>query len=69
MNAKERQEAIESLKVICREIGCSKLSPALCDDAPHLCSIIGKILTPSNTASTRPPLASASADNSESGGG
>jgi hypothetical protein len=62
MNAKERQEAIESLKVICREIGCSKLSPAMCTDAVQLCSIIGKILTPSNTASTGQALMTPAGD-------
>ena len=45
MTKDEREKAIASLKEICREIGCSKFSPALCDDAPQSCKIIIKLVS------------------------
>lgn len=44
MNKKEHDEAVASLKEICREIGCSRLSPAMCDHAPQKCGIIRKLV-------------------------
>lgn len=48
MNKQEHDEAVTSLKEICQEIGCSKVSKT-CDEAPQLCSIIRKLVMPSNT--------------------
>lgn len=44
MTRDEYDKAIEEIKEICRDIGCSKLSPSLCDNAPHKCEIIRKIM-------------------------
>ena len=49
MTPEERKAAIESLKEICREIGCSGLSPDMCNNRPHHCSIIRKLVVPANT--------------------
>ena len=38
--------AVESLREICREIGCSGMSPEGCRERPHLCSIIRKLCAP-----------------------
>lgn len=48
MNKKEHDEAVASLKEICRYIGCSGLSPAMCDHAPQKCGIIRKLVMPAN---------------------
>ena len=48
MKKQEHDEAVASLKEICREIGCSGLNPAMCDDAPQKCDIIRKLVMPSN---------------------
>ena len=53
MNKKEHDKAVESLKEICREIGCSGLSPAMCDYAPQMCSIIRKLVIPNPTETTQ----------------
>ena len=52
MNAEERKKAVESLKKICVEIGCSGLAPDVCQK-PYLCSIIRKICMSSNVEITR----------------
>jgi len=44
MNAKKRKKAIEELKEICVEIGCSGLNSDMCQNRPHLCNIIRKVL-------------------------
>lgn len=48
MTPEERKAAIESLKEICREIGCSGLNPDMCNNRPHHCSIIRKLVVPAN---------------------
>lgn len=50
MTNDERKEAIKSLKVICKEIGCSGLTPSLCDERPHCCEIIRKLVAPPKKA-------------------
>ncbi len=47
MNKQEHDEAVSSLKEICQEIGCTKVSKT-CDETPQLCSIIRKLMRPSN---------------------
>lgn len=44
MTPEERELAISEVKKICREIGCSKLSPQLCDKEPFRCDIIRKLI-------------------------
>lgn len=44
MIEQERQKAIDTLKEICQEIGCSGLEEKLCQEEPHKCSIIKKLL-------------------------
>jgi len=44
MTKEEHDKAVASLKEICREIGCSKLSPSMCDHAPQKCDIIRKLV-------------------------
>ena len=44
MTPEEREQAIKEIKEICREIGCSKLSPELCDRKPYACDIIRKLI-------------------------
>ena len=46
MTPDERQQAIAELKKICVEIGCSGLSPDMCQNRPHHCKIIQKIVCP-----------------------
>jgi hypothetical protein len=46
MTPEDRQEAIDGLKEICVEIGCSGWSPRLCQNQPHRCEIIKKIVCP-----------------------
>lgn len=41
--ATERQAAIESLKEICRDIGCGGIDPDMCNNRPQHCSIIRKV--------------------------
>jgi len=41
-----RMAAVESLKEICVEIGCSGLSPDMCQNKPHMCGIIRKLVMP-----------------------
>ena len=48
MTKAERQKAIDELKEICQDIGCSGLSPDMCQNMPHLCSVIAKIVRPHN---------------------
>jgi hypothetical protein len=48
MNKQEHDEAVASLKEICQEIGCSKVSKKTCNEAPQLCKIIRKLMMPSN---------------------
>ena len=48
MNNKDRRKCIEELKEICIDIGCSGLSPDMCNNNPHLCEIIRKIIKPPN---------------------
>jgi hypothetical protein len=50
MSNEERNKAIASLKEICQEIGCSGLSPELCQTKPHYCTIIRKLVKPYNTS-------------------
>jgi len=47
MTPEERKAAIESLKEICREIGCSGLDADMCNNRPHMCGIIRKLVAPS----------------------
>ena len=44
MNDQERKKAVEELKEICTEIGCSGVNPDTCQNSPHLCDIIKKIV-------------------------
>ncbi len=44
---------VESLKKICREIGCSGLSPDLCQNKPYLCGIIRKAIGIDNASKPR----------------
>ena len=44
MTKEEREKAIQEIKEICKEIGCSKLTPKLCDEKPFLCEIIRKLI-------------------------
>ena len=46
MTPEERKQAIEALKEICIEIGCSGISPDMCQNRPHHCDIIRKIVCP-----------------------
>ena len=39
-----RKRAVEELRSICREIGCSGLSPAMCKEQPHVCAIIRRLV-------------------------
>ena len=48
MNNIERENAINELKKICLEIGCSGVDPEMCCNKPHLCDIIRKLCRPSN---------------------
>lgn len=41
-----REECIAQLKEICQEIGCSGMSPDMCENNPHLCNIIRKLVKP-----------------------
>ena len=43
MTKDERKAAIESIKEICQEIGCSGMEPDMCQNRPTQCSIIRKI--------------------------
>jgi hypothetical protein len=52
MTTEERQRAVDSLKEICREIGCTKMSVYMCDERPHLCSIIRRLVSPSPSDNT-----------------
>lgn len=45
--------AVKSLREICREIGCSGMSPELCQERPHHCTIIRRV------AQTQLPLGGA----------
>jgi len=45
MTKKERQKAINELKEVCREVGCSSMGSDTCENAPHRCDIIIKIFT------------------------
>lgn len=42
MTKEERGKAVEDLKEICQEIGCSGLEPDMCQNRPHVCNIIRK---------------------------
>ncbi len=46
MKKEEHDKAVASLKEICREIGCSGLSPSMCDERPQNCQIIIKLVNP-----------------------
>ena len=39
-----KEQAINELKEICQEIGCSGLGTDMCQNMPHLCSIIRKLI-------------------------
>ena len=39
-----RKEAITELKEVCQEIGCSGLDPDMCQNKPHLCKIIRRMV-------------------------
>lgn len=39
-----REEAVTELKEICQDIGCSGMSPDICQTKPHLCDIIRKLV-------------------------
>ena len=43
---RKRLRAIAEIKEICQEIGCSGLSPQMCQQEPHKCGIIRKIMNP-----------------------
>jgi len=44
MTSDERQQAINELKKICVDIGCSGLDPDMCRNRPHRCGIIRKVV-------------------------
>lgn len=44
MSDDERKQAVESLKEICREIGCGGVDPKMCNHAPQNCQIIRKLV-------------------------
>ena len=46
MNEQERQKAVDELKEICTVIGCSGVNPDTCQNKPHHCEIIRKIVFP-----------------------
>lgn len=43
INKEDRQKAVNELKNICQEIGCSGLEPDMCQNHPHKCNIIRTI--------------------------
>ena len=43
MTSEEHREAVESIKEICQEIGCSGMDPDMCQNRPTNCDIIRKI--------------------------
>ena len=43
MTNEERKKAIEEIKEICKDIGCSKMSLS-CDTKPFNCEIIRKLI-------------------------
>jgi hypothetical protein len=47
MTKDEHDEAVASLKEICQEIGCSKMSVKMCDERPQNCGIIKMLVVPS----------------------
>jgi hypothetical protein len=44
MDTEERKKAVNELKEICQEIGCSGLDPDMCQNRPQNCSIIRKLI-------------------------
>jgi hypothetical protein len=44
MTPEEREKAIKEIKEICKDIGCSKVYPSLCDEKPFNCKIIRKLI-------------------------
>jgi hypothetical protein len=38
------EELVVLLKVICQEIGCSGLSPDMCQNRPYRCGLIRKLI-------------------------
>jgi len=46
MKESDRKRAINELKKICHNIGCSGMDPDMCQNKPYLCSIIRKICSP-----------------------
>jgi len=48
MDNNDRKKAVEELKEICQEIGCSGLDPDICQKRPYRCDIIRKLCMPAN---------------------
>lgn len=44
MTKEEHDEAVASIKEICKDLGCTKLSVSLCDEAPQNCRIIRDLM-------------------------
>ena len=44
MTKDEHGEAVAELKTICKDIGCSGMSPDMCQNAPQRCDIIRKVV-------------------------
>ncbi len=68
MTPEERKQAIDELKQICREIGCSGLSPDMCQNKPHYCDIIRKLILPPNNNFIADRTANAVNPSSQGGG-
>lgn len=45
-----REQAVSTLREVCREIGCSGLDPKMCKERPHQCAIIRRLLRPKAVA-------------------
>ena len=41
-----REQVVEELRKVCREIGCSGLDPKMCKERPHYCAIIRRLMAP-----------------------
>ena len=53
MSPDEREKAIKKIKEICKDIGCSKMHPSLCDEKPFMCEIIRKLIIKRSNAFPR----------------
>lgn len=55
MDVTDRQKAINAIREICFEIGCSGIDPKMCKEAPQNCKIIRKLVAPRLTVITTDP--------------